>query len=172
MIGQGKTIGAIFVVVGLVIVLGAALCLTPSLAEGKFRLSAFILGVSLAFIFVTLPLVAVGIFMFIRGQAESSQLAELAKEKRLLNMVQTQGKVKVADAAIALDVPLDRVKGYIYDLVGKNLFTGYVNWKEGILYAREASEMRTTKCPYCGGERELAGKGVVKCPYCGSELFL
>jgi DNA-directed RNA polymerase subunit RPC12/RpoP len=32
--------------------------------------------------------------------------------------------------------------------------------------------MKTTKCPNCGGEREVVGKGVVKCPYCGSELFV
>lgn len=172
MIGQGKTIGVILVVVGLMIVLGAAVCLTPSLAEGKLRWSGFALGISLAFIFVTLPLVAVGIYLFFRGQVESRQLAEVMKEKKLLNMVQTQGKVRVADVAVELDVPLDTVKAYLYDLVGKGLFTGYINWEEGTLYAREASEMHTTKCPYCGGERELVGKGVVKCPYCGSELFL
>jgi DNA-directed RNA polymerase subunit RPC12/RpoP len=28
------------------------------------------------------------------------------------------------------------------------------------------------KCPNCGGELTLAGKGVIKCPFCGSEVFL
>lgn len=172
MLTQGRTIGIILVAVGLLIAVGAAVCLTPSLAEGKLRLSGFVLGVVLAFVFITLPLVAAGVFLFVRGQAEARQLAEVAKEKRLLNMVQTQGRVAVSDAAVELDVPLEQVKAYIYDLVGKNLFTGYINWEEGVLYARQASEMRTTRCPHCGGVRELVGKGVVKCPYCGSELFL
>jgi DNA-directed RNA polymerase subunit RPC12/RpoP len=169
---QGRTIGILFIIVGLVIVLGAAVCLSPSLVEGKLRASGFALGVALAFVFITLPLVAVGVFMLIRGQSEARQMAEVTKEKKLLNMVQSRGKVKVADAAIELDVPLDQVKNYLYDLVGKNLFIGYINWQEGVLYAKQASEMRTTKCPHCGGERELVGKGLVKCPYCGSELFL
>jgi len=87
-------------------------------------------------------------------------------------MVLTQGRLAVADAALELDVTRDEVKAFVYDLVGKGLFTGYINWSDGILYARDASEMRTNKCPNCGGVRELVGKGVVRCPYCGSELFL
>ena len=172
MIGQGKTIGVIFIIVGLVIALGAAACLTPSLLEGQLRLSGLALGVTLAFVFVTLPLVVVGVFLFVRGQAETRQMAEVIKEKRLLNMVRTRGRLQVDDAAIELDVPREQVKNYLYDLVGKELFTGYINWEEGVLYAREASQMRTTVCPHCGGKRELVGKGIVKCPYCGSELFL
>lgn len=172
MIGQGKTIGIILIAVGLVIVIGAALCLLPSLLEGELRASGFALGLVLAFLFVTVPMVAVGIFMFVRGQSEAKQLAVAAKEKKLLNMVQAQGRVKVADVAIELDEPMSTVKQFIYDLVGKGLFTGYINWDEGVLYARQASEMRSTRCPNCGGQRELVGKGVVKCPYCSSELFL
>jgi DNA-directed RNA polymerase subunit RPC12/RpoP len=65
-----------------------------------------------------------------------------------------------------------QVKNYIYDLVGKGLFTGYIDWQSSTLYAKEAGAMQSTKCPNCGGVRELVGKGVVKCPYCGAELFL
>lgn len=173
MLAQGKTVGIILIAVGLVIALGAALCMLPSLLEdGGLRASGYALGLTLAILFVSLPLAAVGIYLIVRGQAESKQMAEVAKEKKLLNMVQAQGRVVVADAAVELDVPLDTIKAFIYDLVGKGLFTGYINWDEGVLYARQAGEMRTTRCPHCGGTRELVGKGLVKCPYCGSELFL
>jgi len=172
MIGQGKTIGIILVVVGPLIVMGAALCLTPSLAEGRLRLSGFVLGPALTSIFVTLPLVAAGVYLYPHGRTEPQQLVEIGKEKRLLNAIRTQGKVNVADMAVELDVPVSKVRDYVYDLVGKGLFTGYVNWQAGVLYAREAAQMQTTRCPYGGGERELVGKGIVKCPYCGSELFL
>jgi tRNA(Ile2) C34 agmatinyltransferase TiaS len=59
----------------------------------------------------------------------------------------------------------------VYDLVGKGLFSGYINWNEGVLYAQQASAMRR-KCPNCGGAIELAGRGTFACPYCGSELLL
>ena len=172
MTGQGKTVGIILIAAGLVIAAGTVFCLLPMLLEGSLQTSGFVLGIVLAVMFVTLPIVAVGAFVLIRSRAEAEQLAQVAKERKLLNMVQTQGKVNVADAAVGLDVPLSTIKQFIYDLVGKGIFVGYINWDEGVLYAQEASKMRTTKCPHCGGERELVGKGVVKCPYCGSELFL
>jgi DNA-directed RNA polymerase subunit RPC12/RpoP len=86
-------------------------------------------------------------------------------------MVLARGQVRVAEVALELNATRDQVKDYIYDLVGKGLFTGYINWNDGVLYAKEASEMRR-KCPNCGGELELAGKGVFECPYCGTEIFL
>jgi tRNA(Ile2) C34 agmatinyltransferase TiaS len=61
----------------------------------------------------------------------------------------------------------------LHELVGMGLFAGYVNWDEGMLYSRQASELRQlSQCENCGGQLELAGKGVIRCPYCGTEYFL
>ena len=171
MIGQGKVVGTILIVIALIIAIIAGLYLFSGLAEGRLRLTGFVLGMALVAI-VALPVLGMGAFMLVRGRGEVREFAEVEKEKRLLNVVQAQGKVNVADLAIEMNVTRDQVKSYIYDLVGKGLFTGYINWNEGVLYAREAKEMQTNKCPNCGGLRELVGKGVVKCPFCGSELFL
>jgi hypothetical protein len=35
-----------------------------------------------------------------------------------------------------------------------------------------AAQLHGHKCPSCGGEVELAGKGVVRYPFCGAEVFL
>jgi tRNA(Ile2) C34 agmatinyltransferase TiaS len=81
--------------------------------------------------------------------------------------------VRVAEVALELNATRDQVKDYIYDLVGKGLFTGYINWEEGVLYSKQASELREgRKCPNCGGELELVGRGVISCPYCGTDIFL
>jgi hypothetical protein len=169
--GQGKTVGAILIVAALVIVLIAAFWLSSGLSEGRLRASGLVLGLGLA-LALALPLLAFGVVMFRQGQTEALQFSEAEREKKLLNIVQTQGRVNIADVVIEMNITRDRVKAYIYDLVGKGLFTGYINWQDGILYAKQASEMQTTKCPNCGGVREMVGKGVVKCPFCGSELFL
>lgn len=171
MSGTGKTIGIIMVMAGVLIGLVAALFFGSGYASGRMP-SAMILGFGLVFIVVVLPLVGVGGFMFVKGRQEAAAFAEVEKEKRVLNIVLTQGQVRVAEVALELNATRDQVKEWIYDLVGKGLFTGYINWDDGILYSKQASELGTNKCPNCGGQLELAGKGVVGCPYCGTEIFL
>jgi DNA-directed RNA polymerase subunit RPC12/RpoP len=110
--------------------------------------------------------------LIVQGRSEEAAIAEVQKEKRLLNMVATQGEVSIGEAALELDVSRDQIKAWVYDLVGKGLFSGYINWDDGLLISRRAAELRGNKCPNCGGQVELSGKGVVSCPYCGSEIFL
>lgn len=169
----GKVAGLILIIVGLAVGLIVALWLGAGMVAGKYEdLAAPILGLGLFFLVLVVPLVGGGAFLFIKGRQEAAELAEVERERAVLNMVQTRGQVRLADVALELNITLDQVRDYIYDLVGKGLFSGYVNWDEGLLYSRDAAQLRGNTCPNCGGELELAGKGVVRCPYCGSEVFL
>ena len=94
------------------------------------------------------------------------------KERAILNAVTTRGRVGVADLAIENNASRDEVKRYVYDLIGKDLFRGYVNWEKGELVSAEAAQIKDGTCPNCGGQVELAGKGLVRCPYCGTETYL
>jgi DNA-directed RNA polymerase subunit RPC12/RpoP len=170
MVGQGRIIGGLMVAAALALMLAIGVWLATNLAEGTLRISGAAFGIVLVLIVVT-PLLGGGAFLFARGREEAQQFAEVAKERKVLNMVLTRGQLRISDAALEMDLSRDKIKEYIHDLVGKGLFTGYINWNDGILYAKEASEMRR-KCPNCGGELELAGKGVFECPYCGTEIFL
>jgi len=169
--GHGRTVALVLVAVGVVIALLASLFLFSGWVEGRLRISGLLLGLALTAM-LCLPLFGAGGYLLVRSLAEAREFAEAAKEKKILNIVRTQGQVDVANVAIEMGLTRNQVKEYVYDLVGKGLFTGYINWQEGILYARDAGEMQTTKCPNCGGIREVVGKGVVQCPYCGSDLFL
>lgn len=170
MVGQGRIIGGLMVVAGLALMLAVGVWLVANLAEGTVRASGAALGVVLVLI-VAAPLLGGGAFLFVRGREEAYQFAEVAKERDILNMVLTRGEIRISDAALEMNLTREQIKGYVHDLVGKGLFTGYINWNDGVLYAKEASEMRR-KCPNCGGELQLAGKGVFQCPYCGTEIFL
>ncbi len=170
----GKTMGIILILIGIgvCVVAGAWLLASGAEPESNRQLSGTIVGAAIVFIVVA-PVVGVGVFLLIRGQREAAEMAEVEKEQKLLGMIQTQGQISISEAAIELDVDRAQVENWIYDLVDKRLFAGYVNWDERTLYSRDASQMRgKNRCPNCGGEVELAGKGVVECPYCGVEIFL
>lgn len=170
---SGKTIGLILIGAGVALFLVVVLWVGAGVASHKYEdLAAPMLGIGAAVIFGVLPLVGLGGFLYVKGRHEAIGMAEVQKERTLLNMIQTRGQIDVATAVLELKVSRDTMKQYVYDLVGKGLFTGYVNWDKGMLYSRQASEMPTDGCPNCGGKFELAGKGVVQCPYCGSEIFL
>ena len=167
---SGKTVGIILIIVGLTI---AALGIIWGLANlgDALETSGFIFAVGVVII-IALPFLGVGAYMVARGRAEEMQMAEVQTQKQILNMVTTQGQISIAEAALELDVGRDQIKAWVYDLVGKGLFSGYINWDDGLLISRRAAELRGNKCPQCGGEVELSGKGVVSCPYCGTEVFL
>lgn len=171
MVGLGRLTGAIFVFIGAAILIVTGLWLGTAAAE-RGQASGAILGIALIFIFVVLPFLGVGVYLLVRGKSEAKEFAEVEKEKKILNIVETGGQARVSDLALETNLSRDQVKNYVYDLVGKGLFTGYIDWKDGVLYAKQASELKTGKCPNCGGQLELAGKGVIKCPYCGAETFL
>ncbi len=170
--GQGRTIGAILVAVAaIVLIAGTAYLLVSTYASAGA--GPAILGLLLLVVIVVLPLGGGGIYLLTRGRQEATEFAEVQKEKTILNMVLAQGKVTLAEAAIEIHGSREQVEGYVRDLVGKNLFSGAINWNDGILYSKQASEMKADqKCPNCGGQVELAGKGMIKCPYCGAEVFL
>ncbi len=172
---SGRIVGIIMLGAAVVVcLLGAALLLPRTFAEGPERLTmaAAVLGLVLTAI-IALPLGAAGVYMLVRGKQEAQTEATAQKQRRLLDMVSSRGQLPISDAAVELQVPRDDVRNWIYRLVGLGVFTGYINWDDGVLYSAEAANLRNlTNCKKCGGELQLAGKGVIKCPYCGTEYFL
>lgn len=176
MVGQGRTIGLILIIAGGVIDLGIIAWGLAGMAEGRLQPTGFALLFVLSTMVLVAPLVGGGIFLMKKGAAESVEIEHLRKEQRLIGMVEAQGTVSIAQAAVELNVSRDQLKDFVYDLVGKGLFTGYIDWKGGKLVAQDAAQLESVTasgaCPNCGGQVELGGKGVVRCPYCGSEIFL
>ncbi|HZD11585.1 MAG TPA: hypothetical protein VE553_09600 [Candidatus Binatia bacterium] len=169
---MGRTIGIILIAVGVIGCVILTALMGSYVLEDSLPRSAAVLGFGLGAAVLILPLAA-GVFMLWKGGQEAAANVQAQKQRELLNMVKTQGQVAISDLAIEMDTSRDRVQAMLYDLVGKGLFSGYVNWDEGMLYSRQASELRDrSTCEVCGGQLELAGHGVIRCPYCGTEYFL
>jgi hypothetical protein len=170
---SGKLVGTIMIAVGVLLGLAVGAWLITGIAEDNLEASGAILGLILVILFVVAPLVGGGIVVLARGRSEEKELAFVRRQRELLSIVQTRGQVMISDLVLELKSTTDQVKKDLLDLVGRGLFSGYVDWDKGMLYSVEASKLNGQKnCPNCGGQLELGGKGLIKCPYCGAEIFL
>ncbi|MCC6314045.1 MAG: zinc ribbon domain-containing protein [Thermomicrobiales bacterium] len=168
-----RVLGIILLIAGVVVGVLIALWLRAGSSEGTLQQSGALFGGVLGFAVVVAPLVGFGAYFLIRGTAESRELAEVASQRELLAVVTTRGQVSIPDIVLQLNTTRDQVEADLLALVGRGLFSGYVDWSKGMLYSIEASQLQGRQtCPNCGGQLELVGKGLIKCPYCGAEIFL
>jgi hypothetical protein len=167
---MNRLIGIILLVVG---VLVGVIAVAWLFTNDELETPAKILGLGIALLVLVAPLTGAGIYLTAFGSKEAKNQAEASLQRKLLNVVQTSGEIRVNELAVEMQLPLERVKAMVYQLVGLGVFSGYVNWDKGMLYSSDASKLRETKqCPNCGSALELAGKGIIKCPACGTEIFL
>jgi len=168
----GRLVGIILVVVGFGVAVIAGLWLALQVSNEQITPGGAIVGAGIAFIPVAL-LAGFGIYMYVQGGKEAVEESAMQKQRRLLDIVKSRGEVSVSDLAVEMGATVDAIRDMVHQLVGLQVFSGYVNWDKGVLYSTDASLLRALeKCKNCGGEIKLVGKGVVTCKYCGTEYFL
>lgn len=169
---SGRLIGIIAIVIGFGLTALAGLWLALQVGSESLSSGGLVVGAFVSFIVVA-PIFGFGIFMYARGGEEEELESEMTRQRKLLDIVKSRGQVGIHDLAIELGVNVDEVKDLVYRLVGLQVFSGYINWDKGVLYSADASNLRDlSECKNCGGQIELAGKGVVACKFCGTEYFL
>ncbi len=168
----GRLTGVILVVAGFGITIIAGLWLASQVADEQLEAGGALIGAGLAFIPIAL-LVGSGIYLYVKGGQEAAKESVMQQQRKLLDIVRSRGQVKIHDVALEMGMSVDTIKDMIHDLVGLQVFSGYVNWDDGTLYSADANKLRDLEqCQHCGGEIDLAGRGVAICKFCGTEYFL
>src|SRR5688572_2623120 len=153
MSSSGRVIGLILIAAGVILGLVISVWLLSGMNEGTLRGSGAIFGLLFALLVLVAPLVGSGIYFLTRGRSEEQATAGARRQRRLLDMVTTRGQLSVIDVSSELGMSRDQIESDIYDLVGLGLFTGYIDWRKGILHSVEAAQLQGRQtCPNCGGE--------------------
>lgn len=169
---QGRLVGIILMGLGFGITVLVGLWLAVQVSAEELEAGGAVLGGFLAFIVIG-PLIGFGIYMYVRGGQEADEQSVMEQQRRLLDIVRSRGQVTVEDLALEMQVGVTAVQDMVHQLVGLQVFAGYVNWDDGILYSSDAGKLRDMKdCQKCGAPIQLSGKGVVTCRFCGTEYFL
>ena len=170
---MGRVLGWILIAGGLVVAIVITALMWTYNAEGNLSTGAAVLGFALGMVVLVLPQWGVGVYLLLQGSREAATTATAEKQRQMLDIIQSRGQVDINDLAIEMQTSRGDVQHMVHQIVGLGLYSGYINWDDGTLYSREASQLREmTECAHCGGKLELAGKGIIRCPYCGTEYFL
>ena len=114
-----------------------------------------------------------GVLFTRRAQETLAREARADRFAAAMAAVSLRGKVGISELAGDLGVDTAALKEELAEAVRDRQFSGYVNWKEGVLYGRDARALTEHgRCPSCGGAMELAGHKVITCQNCEAEVFL
>ncbi len=158
----------IIIVILVAVAVAIAAFLWSGVASGQLQMSGFAAG----FILFVLPFLAAAAYLLFTMLSEGKQLNALEKEQRVLDAIRSRGKTTFSELSKESGMGEPEVRAAVEGLVGKNLFTGSINWKSGEVFSSEAAELvGGKKCPSCGAALEIVGKGMAKCAYCGTEVY-
>jgi len=95
------------------------------------------------------------------------------KQRDLVSVVWGRGKATLAQLATELRLSPPRVHELLVESMRAGVFTGFVDPRTEEVVSAAATDLRQgRRCPSCGGQMDLAGRGLVVCSYCRAEVFL
>jgi hypothetical protein len=114
------------------------------------------------------PVAAIGVLLLWHGRRKAR-----TDYSGMIAMIKARGAVSINEIALEMERSEAEIKRLLYRAVHDGQFSGYINWETGVCYCESAYTLRgLERCPNCGGNITLAGRGIAHCRYCGLEFFL
>lgn len=168
---MNRILGVVLTVLGLLGALMIGLLLATGVMAGQATLESALSTAILAFVPI-MGSVLLGTYLFGRPTPEAEPYQFMAEQRSLLDMLKREGRVSISAAAAELKVTRDEMREIVIQLVSLNVFSGYVNWEQGIIVLTESARLRSSgHCQECEKLLDFSADRVV-CDYCATEYFL
>jgi hypothetical protein len=125
-----RWVGITAIVLGFVITVVAGFVLAAS------QLPTGVLFVRALIIFaLVLPILLVGIYLYGTSNTESSELSETELQLKMMDLIRERNRVSLQELAAELKVSIATVIGLVEGLDSLDIFTGYIDWGNQVIYA-------------------------------------
>lgn len=170
---SARAAGMVLIVVGFGAAVAAGLWLASQVSGQSLNVGSAMLRAGLAFIPVAL-LVGGGIYLYTRrAEPAVMEKSSMEQQRHLVDILKARGQMPISELARVMDTSPDTVKGLLQQMIELQVFSGYIHWKEEMIYSADAGRLRgLNQCSVCGAPIRLAASGATACQTCGSEYFI
>lgn len=153
--------------------IGFVLTVIASLALSYLTSDTMSLLISAVIIFLLIaPLFGFGIYRYAKStQEERTSLAEeMEKPRQLLDILKEKGQADIRFLSDELHSNPEEIKAMIADLTALQLFSGIVNWEDGLIAMVDPDLLQLIDiCKNCQNPIEIKEATVTICTHCGTE---
>ena len=126
--------GLFLIAAGFILAIMAGLWLALQLAQGIMRADEAALGAAVAFL-PAAALVVTGLYLRVRGRRQVAPLSATEQQRNLVDLLNQRQQITVHEMARSLGVDETTLRDLVEQLIGLEVFAGYVDWQAGMMYA-------------------------------------
>lgn len=145
---RGQLLGIGATLVGFIIIALAGINLASQITRPGADAGNLILGALLTLAFAV-PFLGYGMFAYaLHAQDEPEpEESDVAIQRRIVEFVNAHGMTTFPTLAEELNLDEQRIRDLVLDLLQLRIFGGFVDWDQGILYARNAAQLNDSNQP-------------------------
>lgn len=168
---MGKFLSFVLFIGGVLVSIVLIWLMNLYVAEGFFSQPVAVIAAALGILLFVLPQWGLGFYLLLKISRADLKTAQ--QQQQLTQALQTNRQISLDQLAAQCRQSAAELQYNLADMLEKQGWTGYINWKEGVLYSQQTNELvHLTHCPVCNTEIETGHRPHIQCPGCRTEFFL